>query len=468
MKHRWLLTALACFLGASLIWASTQAFRQYVDQFQVEAVKTFVGYVLKGERYPLQHALYDLRFRVLQEELGITQRRDTLECNRRRNFGTEIPEEKQEFCQKYDSLIDLAKEQVATVSVFNTMYSIVEPDLLREIEARKARDTIRVWIHQKLNCLNDDYRCANNERDLLRRLTQGRQEVIDAYKAALLRLEKKLYPDEIDTAPVWSYAGAACREEGISPHGEKRAGMVYVPPGSFQMGSETGEAEERPVHEVQLSGFWMDRCEVTNADYLNFVLRDPFLRRSAFPSRLHDGSYLRTWKDDLILEYNEGSHPVTYISWYAARYYCGALGKRLPSEAEWERVARDDKSGLPYGFGNDRVLLGDYAWFRENSTAMQRVVGDRRPTSLGIYDLHGNVWEWVYDRFGPYPEESVSDPIGPMDGEYRILRGGSRLSPAEYLRSAMRRDAAPRSTWPDVGFRCAASPDISALAREGK
>ena len=131
-----------------------------------------------------------MRFRVLQEELDISQRRETMECNRRRNFGTEIPEEKQEFCQKYDFIIDLAKEQLATVSVFNLVYSTVEPILLREIEARKARDTFRVWIHQKLNCLEDDYRCANNEREMLRRITKGKQEVLDAYHAALMRLEE--------------------------------------------------------------------------------------------------------------------------------------------------------------------------------------------------------------------------------------------------------------------------------------
>ncbi|MGA1559584.1 MAG: formylglycine-generating enzyme family protein, partial [bacterium] len=278
MKYKWLLTAIACTLGATLVWASTQIFRQYVERFQEEAVKTFATYVMQGERYPLQHALYDMRFRVLQEELDISQRRETMECNRRRNFGTEIPAEKQEFCQKYDFIIDLAKEQLATVSVFNLVYSTVEPILLREIETRKARDTFRVWIHQKLNCLEDDYRCANNEREMLRRITKGKQEVLDAYHAALMRLERKLYPDEITTAPVWSYAGQACKTVGVSPHGEERTGMVFVPGGTFKMGSPDGDTSEQPSREVTLTGYWLDRCEVSNADYLNFVMQDPFLR----------------------------------------------------------------------------------------------------------------------------------------------------------------------------------------------
>jgi formylglycine-generating enzyme required for sulfatase activity len=466
MKYKCLLTAFACTLGASLVWASTQIFRQYVERFQEEAVKTFATYVMKDERYPLQHALYDMRFRVFQEELGISQRRETMECNRRRNFGTEITEAKQEFCQTYDFIIDLAKEQLSTVSVFKLVYSTVEPILLREIETRKARDIFRVWIHQKLNCLEDDYRCANNEREMLRRITKGKQAVLNAYHAALVRLEKKLYPDEITTAPVWSYAGQACKIIGSSPHGEERIGMVFIPGGVFRMGSPDGDSSEKPAREIRLTGYWLDRCEVSNADYLNFVMRDPFLRRSSLPSTLHDGSYLRTWKDDLIVEYNVGSHPVTYVSWYAARYYCGALGKRLPSEAEWERAARDDKQNQSYSYGNDPVFLADYAWYRQNSATMQRVVADRKPSDLGVFDMHGNAWEWVYDRFGPYNQEELEDPTGPLKGEYRVMRGGSRLSPREYLRSGMRRDASPQSTWMDVGFRCATSAEFATVSTD--
>jgi len=282
----------------------------------------------------------------------------------------------------------------------------------------------------------------------------------------LMRLERKLYPDEITTAPVWSYAGQACKAAGVSPHGEERTGMVFVPGGTFKMGSPDGDTSEQPTREVTLTGYWLDRCEVSNADYLNFVMQDPFLRRSSLPPKLHDGSYLRTWKDDLIVEYNVGSHPVTYVSWYAARYYCGALGKRLPSEAEWERAARDDKQNQPYGYGNDPVFLSDYAWYRQNSATMQRVVADRKPNDLGVFDMHGNVWEWVYDKFGPYNPEELVDPTGPLEGEYRVMRGGSRLSPPEYLRSGMRRDASPQSTWMDVGFRCAASAEITTAATD--
>ena len=110
------------------------------------------------------------------------------------------------------------------------------------------------------------------------------------------------------------------------------------------------------------------------------------------------------------------------------------------------------------------MFLSDYAWYRQNSATMQRVVADRKPNDLGVFDMHGNVWEWVYDKFGPYNLEELVDPTGPLDGEYRVMRGGSRLSPPEYLRSGMRRDASPQSTWMDVGFRCAASLELATAA----
>jgi formylglycine-generating enzyme required for sulfatase activity len=434
---------------------------------QEAVIKEFVGYLLKGERYPLQHTIYNLRFKVMQEELGITNRAETRECSLRRNLNVPVPEEKQEFCQKYDFIVDLAKEQLSTVSAFNVIYSVVEPNLIREIEAQKARDQFRVWLHQKLNCLDDEYNCGSSERGMLRRMAKGNQELIQTYRATLLKLEKKLYPDEIYSQPVWAYAGRECKTLGESPHGETREGMVFVEGGDFLMGSEDGFAEERPVREVTLSGFWMDRCEVSNAELLDFVARDPFLRKSAFPFRLQDGNYLRFWEDDLVVPFNQGSMPAVYVSWYAARYYCGAIGKRLPSEAEWEYAARSGRTQTSFGFGNDRVFLPDHAWYRSNSANMQHVIADRRPNDYGLYDMHGNVWEWVYDYYGSYDPEDTVNPVGPLSGEYRVMRGGSRQSPEEYLRTAMRRDASPRSTFADVGFRCAASAEFP-VATDGQ
>ena len=100
-------------------------------------------------------------------------------------------------------------------------------------------------------------------------------------------------------------------------------------------------------------------------------------------------------------------------------------------------------------------FLRDYAWFRENSGGIIHATGQKISNPNGLFDLHGNVWEWVYDWFGIYPNLNSTNPQGPEIGKYRILRGGSWSDPAEYLRSAMRRDALPTSTYNNVGFRCA-------------
>ena len=116
--------------------------------------------------------------------------------------------------------------------------------------------------------------------------------------------------------------------------------MRLIPAGLFKMGSKEGMPSEKPVREVYLDSFWIDKCEVTNYEFLNVVARHPFLRKSTFPQKYHDGNYLMSWDDDLIPEIGSELKPVVNVSWYAARHYCNFLGKRLISEAEWEMAVR--------------------------------------------------------------------------------------------------------------------------------
>ena len=162
------------------------------------------------------------------------------------------------------------------------------------------------------------------------------------------------------------------------------------------MGSEEGPDNEIPKREVHVDGFWIDRCEVTNYQYLLYLGRDPFLRKSTFPRKFHDGNYLKNWMDDLMPPMGEELNPVVYVSWYAARYYCNALGKRLPSEAEWEKGARDQTEGA-YPFEGGAEFLPDYGWFRKNSGGLMHIAAEKTPNSYGVYDTLGNAWEWVFD-----------------------------------------------------------------------
>ena len=221
------------------------------------------------------------------------------------------------------------------------------------------------------------------------------------------------------------------------------------------MGSPQGLESEKPVREVNVNGFWIDRCEVTNYQYLRFIAKNPFLRKSTFPRKFHDGNYLNNWVDDLLPPMAEELKPVIFISWFAARHFCNAQGKRIPSEAEWEKAARD-LSENEYPFDGGIEFLTDHGWYRENSGGLIHMTAEKLPNSYGLYDMLGNAWEWVYDRYAPYDPGKTDNPQGPMTGLYRVMRGGGWNDPASYLRPAQRRDALPQSTRLNVGFRCAA------------
>ena len=451
-----IMIVLAIILSFHFVLAEALSFQKMVKEFHKSAISDFIGFTLKGERYPLMHTISELRFRVFSEKLGINRKSETKACSKRRTFGIEVPEDQKNFCKDYDVLVELAKRSISNTTLFEKIYLNSEPILLHEIERQRARDSIRVWIRQKLKCLNDKFRCGRDEGNMIKRLTNFNREILNTYIQLLQNLEKKLFPEEqvtttIEKKDLETLCGF------IEDGGKKteRPGMVLIKPGRFKMGSDKGVPSERPVHQVEVNEFWIDKCEITNYQYLLFLARHPFLRKSTFPLKYHDGNYLKNWKDDLIPELRSELKPVTNVSWYAARHYCNFIGKRLASEAEWEMAARSGGKEK-YSFDGGVEFLPDYGWFRENSGGMIHTTAQKISNPNGLYDIHGNAWEWVYDWFSVYKSDNSSNPQGPEMGKYRVMRGGSWSDPAEYLRSAMRRDALPTSTFNNVGFRCAA------------
>ena len=174
-------------------------------------------------------------------------------------------------------------------------------------------------------------------------------------------------------------------------------GMVLIPAGSFEMGSDDEEARlgEQPVHTVHLDAFYMDEYEVTNAQFKAFVDANPHWQKDQIEDRLHLERYLITWEDNTYPA-GKANHPVTWVSWYAAMAYAEWAGKRLPTEAEWEYAARGGLEGQKYPWGN--TLSHADANYGEH-VGDTIPVGQYAANGYGLYDMAGNVWEWCLDEY---------------------------------------------------------------------
>src|ERR1035438_5851928 len=153
-------------------------------------------------------------------------------------------------------------------------------------------------------------------------------------------------------------------------------------------------------------------------------------------------------------QFNEPQQPIVGVSWEDAQVFCQWAGCRLPTEAEWEYACR---AGDPaaFCFGDAESELEQYAWYAKNSGGKTQAVGQKKPNRWGLYDMHGNVWEWCEDRYGGYSKKPVTDPTGPEKGDSRVLRGGSwGVDFPTHLRSACRYGNTPVGRGDDFGFRC--------------
>ena len=236
--------------------------------------------------------------------------------------------------------------------------------------------------------------------------------------------------------------------------------MVFVPRGTFQMGTATDDplvqSDEIPQHAVTLSDFWIDQTEVTNAQFTRCVTvgacQPPFtpsLERHA--NYFSDGAFAR--------------HPVIYVSWLHAWDYCQWVGGALPTEAQWEYAARGSASHrYPWGDAPPDDTLANFGRYVNDPVAVGSY--PQGASWCGALDMSGNVYEWVADWYRTYPEEAQIDPMGPDAGIGHVLRGGSWFDKAEFIRAANRyviREAYRDYTVPtgygfNQGFRCAVSP----------
>jgi formylglycine-generating enzyme required for sulfatase activity len=235
--------------------------------------------------------------------------------------------------------------------------------------------------------------------------------------------------------------------------------MALVPAGPFEMGSLNGEEDEQPVHTVTLDAFYIDQYEVTNTQYavcvaLGFCFATT--NTTAFASSYSRGVY---FGNPVYADY-----PVIYASWLQAQQYCTWRGARLPTEAEWEKAARGGLGGKTYPWGDQSPICEggavNGAKFDDdggcNDTDTEQV-GSYTANGYGLYDMVGNVWEWVSDFYDEnyYTNSPGNNPSGPQEGSFPVVRGGTWGNSADNIRVSDRRYNDPTSGAIYSGFRCA-------------
>ena len=222
--------------------------------------------------------------------------------------------------------------------------------------------------------------------------------------------------------------------------------VVSLRGGRFRMGSENGISYQKPVHEVTVKPFSIGRTEVTQAQWQAVMENNP----SNFKGE---------------------RRPVEGITWYQAKDFCEKLSERsgyqvrLPTEAEWEYAARGGTT-TEYSFGDDETKVGEYAWFIGNAGRQTHPVGKKKPNPFGLYDMHGNVWEWVEDYWHDDYNDAPTDGSAWLAGgnrDYRVLRGGSWYY-SDLLRSSNRDGYRPDNSFSNYGFRVV----VGAQTQSGK
>ncbi len=232
--------------------------------------------------------------------------------------------------------------------------------------------------------------------------------------------------------------------------------MVIVPAGEFVMGTnKVYYNDEKPAHKVYLAAYYIDKHEITNAQYLKFVKATG----QRIPKHSNDPQY-DIWTEEGFPS-GLDDHPIFDVSWKDADSYCKWAGKRLPTEAEWEKAARGvDERLYPWGNQPPESVGVAVAGQWEGNQTYKPVGSMKLGSAYGALDMAGNVAEWVADWYDPeyYRKSPGKNPAGPETGFYKVVRGGSSLNVRFYLRSIDRDFDNTGNRAKEIGFRCVSSP----------
>ncbi len=281
--------------------------------------------------------------------------------------------------------------------------------------------------------------------------------------------------------PIWEEVLSIPEQDDIPEHDPTALStsipdnMVLIPAGEFQMGSNHVEAAERekPEHIVYVDAFCIDKYPVTNAQYMRFIEENPQWRKPSIPdtnsrtkqrtpsilNKYHGGNYLNDWVEN-DFPTGKDNHPVTHVSWYAAMAYAEWVGKRLPTQAEWEKAARGGVSAQRYPWGD--VLDSTYAEC-DKDVGQIYPVGKFLENNYGLHDMVGNVWEWCLNLYDEDLDVLISDYLNVTSD--RILRGGTQLISSEPVHIDAYQVSNPKYTIvlpssyhtkfiANIGFRC--------------
>ncbi len=232
--------------------------------------------------------------------------------------------------------------------------------------------------------------------------------------------------------------------------------MRFIPGGTYEQGSglPSANADERPLRQVKINDFWMDRYEVTNEEFCQFLNEITDIKQKGY-RWWYDSDFTKIKKRKGIYHPEPGFEkcPVVSVTWYGARDFAKWANKRLPTEAEWEFAARGGNQSKGYLYAGSNQPQ-EVAAFNQRKQLYPDAVGKLQPNELGLYDLSGNVLEWCADGYGRYLQGPLFNPQGNADEKYKVMRGGSWIHEAADIRSTRRFKSKPKETGNNVGFRC--------------
>ncbi len=231
--------------------------------------------------------------------------------------------------------------------------------------------------------------------------------------------------------------------------------MIFVEGGSFKMGSTTGYDDEKPVHSVTLTNYYIGKYEVTVAQYRKYCTATG----KTFPA-VPDAIWYEENENATEWEWKD-KNPIVNVTYSEAVAYCEWLSKQtgeeytLPTEAQWEYAARGGKNSKGYNYSGSNNI-NEVAWYDETTYERgPRQVGLLKANELGIYDMSGNAWEWCLDYYGAYSSSSQKNPTGASSGTFRVIRGGSWYYTEDMARNTVRDGPKPFYTNYNYGFRVA-------------